>query len=259
MIRLHIVSNTFFLFLMLGGMFWVGQFIWFPGGEALLGLLVCDNRPPTSAEEIWAMDLYRATFSPDCGARWVQSLMVAIAWVSWISLLGLALLGTLSIAGLLPKTPMMAWIIVGVFLLWAVTMGVLPILLMLELILLHRKGVSVNLRSRRVGWINAHPAPTGGWPTGKLPWWFWLDSGGLETLLRLTVFLGGFLASVAAIFYFSHASDPKVITVGGFWSILSLWMLAITWLATPITIWLSHLDWTRRDRQLLLLWAGKQR
>lgn len=253
------MSNTFFLFLMLGGMFWVGQFIWFPGGEALLGLLVCDNKPPTKVDEIWAVDLYRATFSPDCGARLVRSLMVDIAWASWVFLLELAMLGSLSVANLLPKTPITFWLVIGDFLLWAITMALLPILLIVELALLNQKGVPLDFRSRRTRWIGAHPAPKNGWPSGKLPWWFWLDSGGFETLLRLAVFLGGFLASVAAIFYFSHASDPKVITVGGFWSVLSLWVLAITWLATPITLWLSHLDWTRRDRELLLLWAGKQR
>ncbi|MDD2746392.1 MAG: hypothetical protein WCY91_02135 [Acidithiobacillus sp.] len=259
MTGLHIILSALFFFLMLGGMFWMGQFIWFPGGESLLGLLVHDAEPPTKANEVWAMDLYQATFSPDCGARWVQSLMVGVSWTSWIFLLVLAMLGTLSVAGLLPKTPITFWLVISDFLLWTITMALLPILLFVELVLLNRKGVLLNFRSRKARWIDGHPAPKNSWPSGKLPWWFWLDSGGFETLLRMTVFLGGFLASIAAIFYFSHASDPKVITIEGFWSVLSLWVLAIIWLTIPLTIWLSHLDWTHRNRELLLLWAGKQR
>ena len=258
MVGLHIMSSTFFLFLMLGGLLWMGQFIWFPGGEALLGLFVHDTQLPTRADEVWAVNLYRETFSPDCGARWVQSLMVNIAWASWAFLLVLTMLGTLSVGGLLPKTPVMLWIVVGDFLLWTITMTLLPLLLIVELMLLNRKGVLLNFRSRRARWISAHPAPKNSYPLGKLPWWFWLDSGGFETLLRLTVFLGGFLTSIAAIFYFSHTSDPKIITIEGFWSMLWLWTLAITWLTIPLTIWLSHLDWTHRNREILLLWAGKQ-
>ncbi len=46
MTGLHIMLSTLFFFLMLGGMFWMGQFICFPGGERLLGLLVRDAGPP---------------------------------------------------------------------------------------------------------------------------------------------------------------------------------------------------------------------
>jgi hypothetical protein len=253
------LTNAWFFLLMLGGLLWMGQFVWFPGGGSLVGLLVHNERPPTQAEEIWAIELYRATFSPDCGARWVQSLMVVIAWISWLALMGLAVLGTLSVGGLLPKGPVMAWVLMAAFLIWTVSTIALPILLMVETILLWRQGVSLGFRARRTHWIASHPAPKYHWSTGKMPWWFWLDSGGFETLLRLAVFLGGFLASVAAIFYFSHTSDPKMITAEGFWNILSLWVIAIIWLAIPITIGLSHLDWTHRDREVLLLWAGKQR
>ena len=59
MVGLHIMSSTFFLFLMLGGLLWKGQFIWFPGGEALLGLFVHDTQLPTRADEVWAVNLYR--------------------------------------------------------------------------------------------------------------------------------------------------------------------------------------------------------
>lgn len=77
-------------------------------------------------------------------------------------------------------------------------------------------------------------------------------------MVHVAVFLGGFLASVAALFYFSHLSAPTIITAGNFWAALSLWVLTIIWLAIPMTLWLSHLDWTHRNREVLLLWASKQ-
>lgn len=246
-------------FVLLGVVFWMGQFIWFPDGDKLLELFVRDAEPPNKASEVWAMQLYQETFSPDCGASWVQRLMVYISWASWFFLCALAILASLSVAGLLPKAPVTFWLVLSDMVLYALAMLFLLLLLFGEMLLLYRKGVPLDFRSRRAQWLCVHPSHSKSWPSGKLPWWFWLDGSASETLLRMMVFLGGFLVSVAALFYFSHLNEPKMVTVENFWDVLFLWTLAIVWLAIPLTIWLSHLDWTHRHRDILLLWASKQR
>ncbi len=253
------MTNLPIFCLLLLGTFWVGQFIWFPDGAKFLELLTRDAAPPSKPIEHWAMQLYRETFSPDCGAHWVRNLMVYLSWASWALLCTLALQVTLFAAELLPKTPGTAWVALSNLLLCEIIMMLLPILLMIETLLLHRKGISLRPHSRKAQWMRTHPAPGRLSSSGKLPWWFWLDSSVLETLVRVAVFLGGFLASVAALFFFSHVSAPKMITAGTFWAVLFFWFLAITWLAVSLTIWLSQLDWTHRRREVLILWASKQR
>lgn len=236
----------------------MGRFIWFPDGAGFLELFLRDAAVPSAASEIWAIQCYRETFAPDRGAKWLQRLLVQVSWASWVFLLALAVMGTLSVANLLPKTPLTDWLALGDLLLYAMAMTLLLLLLATEAALLYRKGVPLRFRSRRAQWIAAHPAPDPVSSSGKLPWWFWLDSGAAETMVRVGVFLGGFLASVAALFYFSHLCAPTIITAGNFWAALSLWVLTIIWLAIPLTLWLSHLDWTHRNREVLLLWASKQ-
>ncbi len=253
------MSPTLFFLVLLAGTFWMGQFIWFPDGAGFLELLLRDAAVPSTASEIWAIQCYRETFAPDCGAKWLQRLLVQVSWASWVFLFALAVMGTLSVANLLPKTPLTTWVSLGDLLLYGMAMTLLLLLLAAETVLLYRKGVPLDFRSRRAQWIGAHSAPVPVSSLGKLPWWFWLDSGISETMVRVAVFLGGFLASVAALFYFSHLSAPTIITAGNFWAALSLWVLTIMWLAIPLTIWLSHLDWTHRNREVLMLWASRQR
>ncbi|MBU2788459.1 hypothetical protein HFQ13_09665 [Acidithiobacillus sp. VAN18-1] len=252
------MSPTLFLLVLLAGTFWMGQFIWFPDGAAFLELFLRNATEPGTATERWAIQCYQETFAPDCGAKWVQRLLVQSSWASWVFLFALAVMATLSVANLLPKTPLAAGLALGDLLLYAMAMILLLLLLTAETFLLYSKGVPLSFRSRRAQWLAAHPAPEPVSSSGMLPWWFWLDSGTSETMVRVVVFLGGFLASVAALFYFSHLSAPTIITAGNFWAALSLWILTVTWLPIPLTIWLSHLDWTHRNREVLMLWASKQ-
>lgn len=245
-------------FLILAGLLWMGQFIWFPDGAAFLELLLRDPAAPSTASENWAIQCYRETFAPDCGAKWLQRLMVQASWASWVLLFVLAVMGTLSVANLLPTAPLTGWLTLGDLLLYALAMLLLLFMLTAETVLLYRKGVPLGFRARRARWIANHPAPGAIPSSEKLPWWFWLDSGLSETMLRVGVFLGGFLASVTALFYFSHLSAPTIITAEKFWAVLSLWVLTTVWLAVPLTMWLSHLDWTHRNRDVLLRWASRQ-
>lgn len=244
--------------LFLGGLIWMGQFIWFPDGDKLLALFSTDSPLPCVHNETWAMQLYRETFAPDCGYPWIPRLLVVSSWISWICVLLMAVVISLFIAGLLPKDAATSWALLGDLLLYLVTVLVMLVLVGMETWLLHRKGVSLRFRVRKRQWLASHPAPRSAIPNGRLPWWFWLDSGVSETLFRLAVFLGGFLASIAAILYVSRINSPSMITVVNFWDVMYCWALAVLWLPIPVTIWLSYLDWTYRDLEILLLWAGKQ-
>jgi len=241
------------------GVLWIGRFLWFPGGESLLSLLVRDGQPPATPEEIWAMDLYRATFSPDYGAPWVPTSMVVVAWLSWFVLLGLTLVATLAVGGLLPKESTTASILVTALGIWVLASVALSVISGLEMTFLWKRGIPLRNKHRKTDWIGHHPAPPCSWPTGTLPWWFWLDSRGFETIRHVALFLGGFLATILTAFYMVHVSNPMGIGITGFWNLVTLWTITTLWAVIPITVGLSHLDWSRRDRKLLLFWAAKQR
>ncbi|MBU2730036.1 hypothetical protein [Acidithiobacillus caldus] len=264
---------------MLLAIFWMGQFIWFPDGDALVRLLLADGSPPQSAEERWAMDLYRATFSPDAVPRWIQRALVRTATWEWFLLLVLAVVLSLSDVGLCPS------ILAGlVFPAWGMLQLLLSFLFLAETILLWRAKTPIGSTTRKLAWLAAHPLrplrgaplrlPSAGLPPARppagrnppagrsppparLPWWFWIDRGSAETVLRMLVFLGGFLASVAVVLYVSYASGSRL-SVEGFWQILVVWGLVVLESIVPITLWLYYLDWTHRDRSVLLSWARRQ-
>jgi hypothetical protein len=253
---------------MLLAIFWMGQFIWFPDGDALVRLLLADGSPPQSAEERWAMDLYRATFSPDAIPRWLQRALVRTATWEWFLLLVLAVVLSLSDVGLCPS------ILAGlVFPAWGMLQLLLSFLFLAETILLWRAKTPIGSTTRKRAWLAAHPlrplrgAPLRGAPLrgagvpsaapAGLPWWFWVDGDSTETVFRMLVFLGGFLASVAVVLYVSYASGSRL-SVEGFWQILVVWGLVVLESIVPVTLWLYHLDWTHRDRSVLLSWARRQ-
>jgi hypothetical protein len=253
---------------MLLAIFWMGQFIWFPDGDALVRLLLADGSPPQSAEERWAMDLYRATFSPDAIPRWLQRALVRTATWEWFLLLVLAVVLSLSDVGLCPS------ILAGlVFPAWGMLQLLLSFLFLAETILLWRAKTPIGSTTRKRAWLAAHPlrplrgAPLRGAPLrgagvpsaapAGLPWWFWVDGDSTETVFRMLVFLGGFLASVAVVLYVSYASGSRL-SVEGFWQILVVWGLVVLESIVPITLWLYYLDWTHRDRSVLLSWARRQ-
>ncbi|MGK9452026.1 hypothetical protein ACSSZE_12350 [Acidithiobacillus caldus] len=248
---------------MLLAIFWMGQFIWFPDGDALVRLLLADGSPPQSAEERWAMDLYRATFSPDAVPRWIQRALVRTATWEWFLLLVLAVVLSLSDVGLCPS------ILAGlVFPAWGILQLLLSFLFLAETILLWRAKTPIGSTTRKLAWLAAHPLrPLRGAPLrgagvpsaapARLPWWFWVDSDSTETVFRMLVFLGGFLASVAVVLYVSYASGSRL-SVEGFWQILVVWGLVVLESIVPVTLWLYHLDWTHRDRSVLLSWARRQ-
>jgi len=308
---------------MLLAIFWMGQFIWFPDGDALVRLLLADGSPPQSAEEQWAMDLYRATFSHDAVPRWIQRALVRTATWEWFLLLVLAVVLSLSDVGLCPS------ILAGlVFPAWGILQLLLSFLFLAETILLWRAKTPIGSKTRKLAWLAANPpqvaslesqvqslgcpaggglrpaggpagsadsraapgnmplagvlqtagpadgglrpaggpadsntAPRSGAPRSgagdRLPWWFWVDGDSTETVFRMLVFLGGFLASVAVVLYVSYASGSRL-SVQGFWQILVVWGLVVLESIVPITLWLYHLDWSHRDRSVLLSWARRQ-
>ncbi|MGE4269151.1 MAG: hypothetical protein AB7E44_02520 [Acidithiobacillus sp.] len=241
-----------------GGLLWMGQFIWFPDGDKLLSLVCKDHHPPASQEEKWATELYRETFAPKTGVRWLATSLVLSGWVSWVCVFLAASLVSLVAANLLPKNAMIAWCLIMDSAAYLVSMVAMLFLLALETWLLRRKHIPLRPGVRKKDWLASHPSSVTAFLKGKLPWWFWLDSGLPETLLRFVVFFGGFLASLAAILYMSHVNNPDIMTVANFWEVFVSWVLAILCLPLPITIWMSYIDWTHRDREVLLLWAARQ-
>lgn len=250
---------TMFTLLFLGGLLWMGQFIWFPDGGKLLALFTTDPSSSVAKRDRWAIDLYRATFAPDTGYRWVPRWQVVSGWVSWGCVLLMAVSVSLLLAGLLPKDVVVSWSLLGVMLVYLLSMVALLFLLALETWMLQRRGVSLRYRVRKQQWLATHAAPGFVFPSGRLPWWFWLDSGISDSIVRLVVFLGGFVASVAALLYFSRITSPGVMPVRDFWEDFLFWAYAVLWLPIPVTIWLSHLDWARHNREVLLVWAGIER
>lgn len=122
------MSASLFFLVLLAGTFWMGQFIWFPDGAGFLELFLRDAAIPSAASEIWAIQCYCETFAPDCGAKWLQRLLVQVSWASWVFLLALTVMGILSVANLLPKTPLTAWLALGDLLLYAMAMMLLLLL-----------------------------------------------------------------------------------------------------------------------------------
>lgn len=249
----------------------MGQFLWFPDGETLLRLLLPDGDPPQDAKEHWAMDLYRATFSPGAVPRWCKRGMVWSSALAWLLLLLLAVFLSLSDVGLCP-----AGCHDGIWwdaLAWAALQLTLSLLLLVEMAILWRGKTPLNPSVRKSAWLAAHPRPAGMLPSAApslsgcpparplqgatLPWWFWVGRGGVETILRMLVFVGGFLVSIAVVLYVSYATGARL-SAQGFWQTLGVWCLLVLVSIAPITLWLYHLDWEHRDRSILLLWAAKQ-
>ncbi|MDD2750347.1 MAG: hypothetical protein PHX24_09735 [Acidithiobacillus sp.] len=238
----------------------MGQFIWFPDGSRLLVLLENNAKPPSKPMEIWAVQMYQETFSPDCGHLLLQKAIAPVAWASWTFVLAITLVFSLFIAGLLPKGPVVMWSVVGLSSFWALSALILLFLLITEMILLRRKGIPLNFRTRRTQWLRNHPAPPSQCSCDeRLPWWFWVDTGVLATLIRVAVFLSGFFVSLAVVFYVLHVSNPVMITPNRFWLVIYLWGMSVFWFAVSLPVWLSHIDWTYRNRDILILWSQKQK
>ncbi|WP_248885894.1 hypothetical protein [Acidithiobacillus acidisediminis] len=243
--------------LLLVGSFWMGQFFWFPDGDSLLRLLLKDADLPKNLQDLWAIDHYRATFSPDVLPLWLKQAMVYLSVFSWLTLLIWTVLASLSVAGLYLKSlgPWPAWV---AFVTWAISQALLLTAFLWETFCFWKKKVPLDIRLRKAQWLAAHPKPPGNWPAGRFPWWFWLDRDALETVFRAGIFLGGFLASAAVVLYFAYLAKPRVLTASGFWELLLLLVFAVFESVVPLTLWLYHLDWSRRDRTLLLFWASRQ-
>lgn len=236
----------------------MGQFIWFPDGARLLVLFEKNAQPPSQPMEIWAVQMYQETFSPDCGRRRIQKAIAPVAWASWAFLLAITVLFSLFIANLLPNGPIVLWSVAGITSLWALSVLILLFLLITEMILLWRKGIPLNFRKRKAQWLANHPAPSSkNFSDERLPWWFWVDTGVFTTLLRVAVFFGGVFVSLAVVFYVLHVSNPVMITPNRFWLAIYLWGTSVFWFALSLPMWLSHIDWTQRNRDLLILWAEK--
>lgn len=242
---------------LLGILFWMAWFTWFPDVDRLCRLALQEVPAPAEPEEIWAMQLYRETFAPDCGARWMQRGVVWLSWLSWLCLLSIAILDALFAAEVLPR--FLDASLAALLLLFALGQTFLLLFLGSETVLQVRKGIPLSYRARRDRWLANHPAPEQmARRDGRQPWWFWLDSRFADTLIRVLVFLGGFTASVLVALYAFHLEAPGIFTVGRFWNLVFCWILVVLWLPVPLTLWLSSLDWTHRDREVLLLWAEKQ-
>ena len=235
----------------------MGQFFWFPDGDSLLRLLLKDADLPKNPQDQWAIDLYRATFSPDVLPRRLRRGMVYLSVLSWLVLFLLSMMASLSVAGLYPKGLGAEWVWFG-FVIWAISQALLLSGFLWETFCFWKKKVSLDIRIRKAQWLAAHPKPPGNWPAGRFPWWFWLDRDALETVFRAGIFLGGFLASAGVVLYFAHVANPTVLSASDFWELLVLWWFTVFESVVPLTLWLYHLDWSRRDRTLLLLWASRQ-
>ncbi|MBE7562220.1 hypothetical protein H7F10_04445 [Acidithiobacillus sp. HP-6] len=237
----------------------MGQFAFFPDGGRLLILLENNASPPSNPMETWAVQMYQETFSPDCGYRWVQKAIAPVAWASWVFLLAISVFFSVFIVGLLPKGPVVMWSVAGITSLWALSVLILLFLLITEMILLWRKGIPLNFRKRKAQWLANNPAPSSQISSDeRLPWWFWVDTGVFTTLLRVAVFLGGFFVSLAVVFYVLHVTNPVMITPNRFWLVVYLWGMTVFWFALSLPTWLSHIDWTHRNREILILWAKRR-
>ena len=243
--------------LLLVGSFWMGQFFWFPDGDSLLRLLLKDGDIPKNPEDLWAIGLYQATFSPGVLPLWLKRSMVCLSVLSWLTLFLLSVLAFLSVAGIYPKG-LWPWPGSVASVIWAISQALLLTAFLWETFCFWKKKVPLDIRLRKAQWLAAHPKPPGNWPAGRFPWWFWLDRDALETVFRAGIFLGGFLASAAVVLYFAYLAKPRVLTASGFWELLLLLVFAVFESVVPLTLWLYHLDWSRRDRTLLLFWASRQ-
>ncbi|WP_414039449.1 hypothetical protein ACJU26_09670 [Acidithiobacillus sp. M4-SHS-6] len=230
---------------------WVVWVLEIPGLHTLRGLILRKHTASADPPERWAMEWYRATFAPDSGIPGLSRALIWSGWISWLSLFVLSGLVSLYAKGWLPNVPgLVFWVTTLV----VVSSALLLILLGTEAWLLHRKGVPGNVGVRRDQWLQAHPVPQGfsGSSVKKLSTWFWLDEKLIGQFNRIYQFLGGI---AIALLLFSY---DDAITISGFLHVLFLWGLVVLWFPVPFSVWLSRLDWTHRDREVLLAWAGSR-
>ncbi|WP_414039451.1 hypothetical protein ACJU26_09680 [Acidithiobacillus sp. M4-SHS-6] len=88
--------------------------------------------------------------------------------------------------------------------------------------------------------------------TEKLPWWFWLDKTLIVQGYRIVTFMGGVAGVVLLSFFGGY------VTVVGLRDALFCWGIVFLWFPVPFSVWLSRLDWTHRNREVLLAWAGSR-
>lgn len=245
--------------ILLGVLFWMVWFTWFPEGDRLLRMLPHHAAVPVDSGEIWAMQLYRETFAPDCGAQWIRPGVLWASVVCLLSFFALSVCITLFSAGLLP-TDYASWIALVLLLFVALGQMVLLLLLIMEMVLLFGKGIPLSCRARRDRWLADHPAPEqmARQNNEKQPWWFWLDSSLPDMLIQMLVFLGAFVTTVLVGLFGFHLAAPAHFTAGRFWSLVFCWSMVFLWLPVSITTWLMYLDWTHREREVLMSWAEKQ-
>ncbi|WP_414039370.1 hypothetical protein ACJU26_09080 [Acidithiobacillus sp. M4-SHS-6] len=221
----------------------------------LCGLFLQENAAPDNYPERWVMQWYRETFAPDCGIPWLPRLLVWSGWASWWSVLALACVGTLFFFGWLPGF----FPVIGAAALIAVSASLFLLLLGVENWQLHRKGIPLNVQIRRHRWLQSHPVPEtfqGSYPK-KLPWWFWLDGGFSNTLTRVLVFIGAFAIPMLVVLCGYRVINPELVTWSSISDALFCWGMVLLWFPVPFSVWLSHLDWTHRDREVLLAWAAR--
>ncbi|WP_414039318.1 hypothetical protein ACJU26_08810 [Acidithiobacillus sp. M4-SHS-6] len=224
--------------------------------DRLRALFLREAPAPDNYPERWAMEWYRATFAPDCGIPGLSRMLSWLGWTSWLSLLTWAGLETLSVVGGVSNV----WWDVGAMGVVVISTTLLLILLGIEALLRHLKRVPRDVRVRREQWLQAHPVPQGfqSPAAGELPIWFWLDSDISRGWMQVLFFFGSFVITLLAVFCGYHVMNPELVSWSKIWGAFFCWVLVCMWFPVILSVWLSHLDWTYRPREIILTWAAIQ-